>query len=217
MPNTEAPKFLDPKLDDERRLLFRYLHSYLESHNDICWQIQECNLLLKNHCHDDYNTWKLNDSLYKYAEASIGALFWICGDEKKHPFAHHFLRLWRNKYHHDSKVDLQLYDFVFTVEGKSSELKNDYFISPNVNFNESLKNLVKDLFKGENVVTDATIAGLIKNHHVYMLGVFGNKEVELANKMPGQFLIHGHIKKRLRMGETYTRFVSDDDFWSQII
>ncbi len=217
MPNTETPKFLNPELDNERRLLFRYFHSYIESHNCINWQLQECKLLLRNNCHDDYNTWKLNDSLYKYSEASIGALFWMCGKDKKHPFVHQFLRLWRNKYHHQSKVDLQLYDFVFTIEEKTTELKNDYFIIPNVNFNESLKRLVKNYFKGEKIVTNATIDGLIKNHHTYMLSVFGNKEVELANKMPSRFLIQGSTKKRLLMGEAYTRFLSDDDFWGHNI
>jgi len=173
--------------------------------------------LLRNNFHDDYNTWKLNDSFYKYSEASIGALFWIFGKNKKYPFAHQFLRLWRNEYHHQSKVDLQLYDFVFTIDKNSTKLKNDYFIIPNVNFNESLKRLVERYFKGDKIVTDATLAGLIKNHHIYMLGVFDNKEAELVKKMPSRFLIQGNTKKRLFTGETYTRFVSDDDFWRQTI
>ena len=172
-------------------------------------------LLLLTHEHSDYNTRKLNEVLYRYAESSINTLFWIFGDKKKFPFVHWFLREWRNEYHHKTKIDFQLYDFGFHVDGKRLTYTDDYYIV-SVLSTERIKNKVEEYFGTAHLATNATVAGLIKNHHAYMLDVFNGVESDMKKDMPNQFLVSANINKRLLTGGTYKTFISDDEFWKKV-
>ncbi|OVE78388.1 hypothetical protein BVX99_00070, partial [bacterium F16] len=192
---------------------FSYFHSYKKCYFDILWHLEESDLLLRTGNHTKYNAWQLNCSLYQYAESSISSLFWIYGEGKEHPFAHQFLRRWRNKYHHHAKVDLGVYDFSYTVDGQTTSVENDYFILPNIISNDQLSDWVARWFPDEKIVTDATVCGLVRYHHVYMSQVFREKELEMQELFPEKFLVNSTIEKRLLCGGNYTRFVSEDAFW----
>ena len=214
MDNEEKPKNLDPKFAEERKLFFRYYHSYMECYYETEWQLEESRLLIKTGNHTQYNVWRLNQSLYSYAESSISALFWICGEGIEHPFVHQFLRRWRNKYHHHSKVDLGVYDFSFTVDDETNTLENDYYIIPNITSNKLLRGWLEEWFPGENIATDATVSGLVNHHHNYMMNTFREKESQMAEAMPAKYLVQMAIEKRLLGGGRYTRFIPEDEFWA---
>ena len=81
---------------------------------------------------------------------------------------------------------------------------------------ERIKNKVEEYFGTAYLATNATVAGLIKNHHAYMLDVFNGVESDMKKDMPNQFLVSANINKRLLTGGTYKTFISDDEFWKKV-
>jgi hypothetical protein len=215
MDKSEKPKYLPDELEKKRRDFYRYYHSYIRAYHEIKWELEEIRLLLLTHEHSDYNTWKLNEVLYRYAESSINTLFWIFGnDNTNFPFVHWFLRQWRNENHHKTKIDFQLYDIGFHINGEQLTYTDDYYIV-SVLSTERIKNKVEEYFGTAHLATNATVAGLIKNHHTYMLDVFSGVESNMKKDMPNQFLVSTNINKRLLTGGTYKTFISDDEFWKK--
>ena len=213
--NKNNPKLLPAELENKRRDFYRYYHSYIRSYHEISWELEEIRLLLLTHEHSDYNTRKLNEVLYRYAESSINTLFWIFGDKKDFPFVHWFLREWRNEYHHKTKIDFQLYDVGFHVDGEQLTYTDDYYIVQMLS-TERIKKKVEEYFGTAHLATNATVAGLIKNHHTYMLDVFSGAQGDMKKDMPNQFLVSANINKRLLTGGTYKTFISDEEFWKEV-
>lgn len=214
MDNTVKPKPLDYDLITKRELLFRCFHAYSRAYHDMLWQLDEVSLLIKTARHSEYNTWMLNEALYKYSETSIAALNWLLGGTKNHPFVHQFLRMWRNEYHHQSIVDFQLFDMRIQVNGEPHNCDNEYLVLPIVIQSERLKKLLKDWFACEGVATNATVNGLVKHHHIFMLSSFKKFENDMQHGMPKEYLTSGGLFKSSYGGGKYEIFINEDEFWS---
>jgi hypothetical protein len=214
MSDTEKPKLLDHELESKRKLFFRYFHAYKKAYHETLWQLEEVSLLINNLEHSNHNMWMLNEALYKYAESSISALYWLRGDVKDHPFVHQFLREWRNDYHHQAKVDYQLYDFSFHLDEEKHSYSDDYFVIPMVSSSGRMKKLLKKWFGSERIATDATVSGLVVHHHGYMLEVFQGYERDMQRDMPEKYLIHNSQQKGSFGGAKYEQFFPESEFWS---
>lgn len=216
MDNAEKPKLLGHELDTKRNLFIRYFHAYNRSYYEILWQLEEVSLLVRTFQHSTYNMWMLNEALYKYAESSISALNWLFKDFNDYPFAHQFLREWRNEYHHQSKVDFGLYDISFQVNGEPHSYSNEYFVIPiAIGYSGRLKNLLKKWFGSDKIATNATVNGLVRHHHQYMMSSFQKYEMEMQKSMPKEYLVLNQQSKKSLGGGTYEHFLSEDEFWSQ--
>lgn len=213
MDNEEKPKYLDHKLETKRRLLFRYFHAYNRAYHEILWELEEISMLVRTLEHSDYNMWMLNEALYKYAESSISALNWLFEDFKDYPFVHQFLREWRNEYHHQAKVDFHLYDVRFHVNGESHIYYSDYFVIPIAIHSERLKKLLFKWFGSDKIATNASVNGLVKHHHIYMLSSFQKFENEMNKTMPKKYLVHNQQSMRSLGGGTYEQLLTEDEFW----
>jgi|TARA_B110000037_G_scaffold87871_1_gene104159 hypothetical protein len=216
MQGLESPKYLNHKLRTEISLFLRYFHSYKRAYHDLQWEIDEASLLLKIGLNGTYNIWKFNETLYKYAESSISCLYWLYGDEKmEYPFVHQFLREWRNEYHHNAKNDFVVYDFSFNVEDKRYSFKDNFYVFPITLFSDRLKKLMNKWFKSEKIVTNASVNGLVEYHHAFMLDSMSKFQEEMNKKMPEKYLINTQSLSRLLGGGSYTRLITENDFWEQ--
>jgi len=212
----ESPKYLDCKLETDRKLFFRYFHSYKRAYHDLFWVLDECAMLIRNHEYTSYNDWQLNETLFNYAETLISTLNWLFREKKKdYPFVHQFLREWRNEYHHQSKNDFIIYDFKIQIDDTPYTFSNDFFVLPVISLTGRLKQLMEKWFDSENIATNATVNGLVKHHHYFMLKSLTDYENGLREKMPQKFLVSSLIYKRFMGGGKFSKFFSEDEFWMQ--
>jgi hypothetical protein len=208
----DNPKSLSGELENRLKDFHRYYISYCRAYNETQWELEEIGLLIKTFEHSSYNIIKLNESLYRYAETSINTLFWL--KEKEYPFVHSFLREWRNESHHKAKIDFKLYELDFHVNGETFNFVYDYYVYPTLIHTERMNKKIKEYFGDEHIVTDATVAGLLKNHHDYMLGVFSTEEKNMSSEMPEKYSINANINKRLYSGSG-NKYISNDEFWNK--
>lgn len=109
------PRMLDPKMQRKLDLLLRYSLSYKRTYHALLWEMEENKILLRLGQCAKYNAWQLNEALYRYAESSISALYWLFPDKKweDYPFVHKLLRKWRNINHHDERFDFSICEVSF--------------------------------------------------------------------------------------------------------
>jgi hypothetical protein len=215
MSSTET-KRLSHDIESNRKLFYRYYHAYSRAYHDIQWELEEIRLLLLNHEHSDPNTWKLNESLYRYAESSINTLWWFNKKLKKRiefPFVHKFLREWRNENHHAKKTDFKLSDLSTALNGDRVPRRANYYVI-NVFSCDKLKAVLKEHFGGDVPVTDATVAGLVKNHHDFMVEEFTKFQTDMERDMPENYMIGSNVINmvQLHLGN-FDQLISEEDFW----
>jgi|GEM_PF-4447766 len=215
MSKNKPTTFLEHGVHNKRDLLQRYWLTYKRAHHALLWEVEESKILLRYNMCSKYNTWQLNEALYRYAETSINALFWLFPDKKwkEYPFVHKLLREWRNINHHDGRSDFVLYYVGFLVEGKQYRLPLEYNILPIIVLNGKLKKIVEEQFPEEQIATDATVADFIDHHHAYMQQMFIDYELILKKELPEKFLEISSQSQCSLGGGTYTRFVPKESFW----
>lgn len=209
---------LASELENRLKKYHRYYISYCRAYNEIQWELEEIRLLLLTAEHSNYNKLKLNESLYRYAETSINTLFWIFGkvgkDGPTFPFVHCFLREWRNECHHVGMIDFELYDIAFDVNGKKHNYKMNYYVYPMLNKIENINKKIVNYFGDKHIGTDATVAGLLKYHHDYMLKVFSDKRNETNSEMPNRMNI-GQDELGAFFGPSHKKYIPNDEFWTK--
>lgn len=210
----KKPAILSAETRKKIDLLRRYWLVYNHAHNNLAWQIKENEMLLKFYNCTEYNSWQLNEALYRYAESSISALFWLYPGQKNVPFVHKFLREWRNINQHTERLDISLSTGIFNVEKKYYELPVEYNIFPVILSNRRLRKVVEDQFSSEKIATDATVSGLVFKHDLYMRRVFACYEAELNEILPPKYLQSSILTHTTFDGGEYTRFIANHDFWS---
>ncbi|MFA5986670.1 MAG: hypothetical protein WC819_04980 [Parcubacteria group bacterium] len=211
----KKPTALDVKLKKKLDLLRRYWFAYKRAHHALLGEIEENQILLQFHECRKFNTWQLNEALYRYAESSISALFWLFPDMKykDYPFVHKFLRKWRNGNQHDERTDFFLNDGGFQYNNKRHDLPLGYNVLPVFNLNKELKKVVKSQFGSDKIATDATVVELVKNHHIFMVKKFNEYEANLNKELPKKYL-QSIVQEHMTMyGGVHDEFVSEDDFW----
>lgn len=213
MQDSNTPRLLDYKLESERQLFISYYHSYLKCYHEISWLLNEAKFLIKNNLFSSYNIRAINDSLFNYAESSIGFLFWKDGEKAEYHFSHQLLRAWRNNYHHEERLDFILYDFTCSVDGVNYEFKSDFFIIPNSLNCKRLNSIIEKKFTKGGIATDANLLGLVEHHHKFMTSQFVLKEGEMKSRFPTSYLIQSEVRKRLLGGGKYSTLLSADDFF----
>lgn len=201
------PVMLDPKKKEKLDSLRRYWLTYKSAYHTLLWKIEENEMLLRFQGCAIYNTWELNEALYRYAESSISALYWIFPDKKDHPFVHKFLREWRNMNHHDERSDFLINQGKFLINGEPYELPLAY----NIMYHIGLQKIVDAEFSLEKIATDATVSGLVACHHTYMERMFIDYELNL--ELPREFLEISRIYAGFFGGGKYDRFIPKDIFW----
>lgn len=215
MKNEGAP--LDPETEKKLNLLQRYWLTYKRAYHTLLGELEENEILLKFGKCTEYNTWQLNEALYRYAESSISALYNLYPEKKEFPFVHQFLREWRNENHHKERFDFYISKIGFYINGKRYELPLGYNILHVITFNKRLKKLTEKQFSSQNIdrdiATNATIGGLISHHHIYMQGMFSNYDTDLKKELPEEIQIRYPIYYEQMRGGSYSRFLSERDFW----
>ena len=211
----KKPTMLDADLKKKLDLLRRYWLAYKRAHHNLLWEIEENQTLLKFHECTKFNTWQLNEALYRYAESSISALYWLFPDMKysEYPFVHKFLREWRNSNQHDERTDFYLNEASFLFDEKKHNLSLGYNMLPVFELNGRLKKTVKSQFNSDRVATDATLLGLIKYHHIFMVQKFNEYETKLNKELPKKYLQSIIENHRLMAGGVFDKFVAEDSFW----
>ena len=216
MSSTET-KRLSCDIESNRKFFYRYYHAYSRAYHDIQWELEEIRLLLLNYEHGDTSTWRLNECLYRYAESSINTLWWLEKQSKaksEFPFVHKFLREWRNEYHHAKKTDFKLSDLSFGLDGDVVQREANYYVI--ILFScDKLKAVLKNHFGRDRPVTDATLAGLVKNHHDFMVKEFTKFKTDMENEMPEKYRIGSNIINTTRLYEgQIDQLILEEEFWS---
>lgn len=209
----KKPTVLDVNLKKRLDLLRRYWLAYKRAHHALLWEIEENQILLQFHECRRFNTWQLNEALYRYAESSISALYWLFSDNKDFPFVHKFLREWRNGNQHDERIDFNLNERSFQFNKKKYDLPLGYNVLPVFELNGRLKKVVKARFNSDRIATDATLLGLVKNHHIFMVKKFNEYEKNLNKELPKKYLQSIYQDHAQIHGGIFDDFVSENDFW----
>jgi hypothetical protein len=228
----ENPSFCPRSEFEKLSFLARYWLVYARAYYALLWAIEENDILLRDGDLENYNVWQLNNTLYQYAEASISAVeFLFPAKNKKEkkdryeqfPFVHKFLREWRNCNHHVMLNDFTTYEMEFRVTNELEKrgFPSNYYVLPFFLLNRRLREVVQEHFKldvksAKTIATDATVSGLVAQHHAYMEHIFKNyKRDDLPKRGNASERVLLRVRRNIFGGGSYERFVPQDEFWSE--